>query len=72
MLKHTDLTRSRIQAFLEHELKPNLYGERVPLRIEINENHVETQAEAESGPWKEVAPGYAYGPAYTVFWFRLS
>lgn len=72
MLKHTDLTRSRIKAFLQNGIKPNLYGERVPLKIEINENHVETQKEAESGPWKEVEPGYAYGPAYTVFWFRLS
>ena len=72
MLKHTDLTRSRIVAFLKTELQPRVFGERVPLKIEINENPATTQAEAEKGPWKEVLKGYAYGPAYTTFWFRLS
>ncbi len=72
MLKHTDLTRNRIQAFLVNELKPRLYGARSPLKIEINPNPCATQAEAESGPWTEVGHGYEYGPAYTTFWFKLS
>lgn len=72
MLKHTDLTRNRVRAFFRQVLQPNLHGERMPLRIEINENPVATQAEAEAGPWKEVSKGYEYGPAYTTFWFRLS
>jgi alpha-mannosidase len=72
MLKHSDLTRRRISAFLKSELRPRLYGERSPLKIEINETPCATQGEAEGGPWKEVAKGYAYGPAYTTFWFRLS
>ena len=72
MLKHSDLTRNRIHAFLRQELKPRLQIDRMPLKIEINVNPCATQAEAELGPWKEVAKGYEYGPAYTTFWFRLS
>ncbi|RYG25367.1 hypothetical protein EON82_07355, partial [bacterium] len=72
MLKHTDLTRNRIAAFLKAELKPRVFGEREPLKIEINENPCATQSEAEAGPWREVEKGFAYGPAYTTFWFRLS
>ena len=72
MLKHTELTRSRIVAFLKNDLEPRIFGERASLRIEINETPAKTQAEAEAGPWREVEKGYAYGPAYTTFWFRLS
>jgi len=72
MLKHSDLTRNRISAFLKYELKPRLQGERTPLKIEINRNPCATQAEAENGLWQEVSHGYEYGPAYTTFWFRLS
>ncbi|MDR3691701.1 MAG: glycoside hydrolase family 38 C-terminal domain-containing protein [Fimbriimonas sp.] len=72
MHKHTELTRNRIHAFLRNELKPRLYGDRRPLKIEINSRPCETQFEAKEGPWTEVAHGYEYGPAYTTFWFRLS
>jgi alpha-mannosidase len=72
MLKHTDLTRRRIAAFISSELQPRIYADRQPLKIEINENPCESQDEAEKGPWKEVHAGYEYGPAYTIFWFRLS
>ncbi len=72
MLKHTDLTRNRIQSFLQTELKPRIYGERSALKIEINTNPCENQHEAMKGPWVEVTKGYQYGPAYTTFWFRLS
>src|SRR5579884_1494007 len=72
MLKHSDLTRRRVNSFLTHELRPRRYGPRSPLKIEINETPCATQAEAEKGPWREVSKGYAYGPAYTTFWFRLS
>lgn len=38
----------------------------------MNENPAKDQNEAAKGPWKEIQPGYAYGPAYTTFWFRLT
>lgn len=72
MLKHTDLTRRRISNFIASELKTRIHADRFPLKIEINENPCETQEEAKAGPWKEVGSGYEYGPAYTVFWFRLT
>src|SRR5579862_5733199 len=72
MLKHTDLTRRRIAVFISSELKPRIYVDRAPLKIEINETPCECQPQAMAGPWKEVQPGYQYGPAYTVFWFRLT
>ncbi|MGV3617573.1 MAG: alpha-mannosidase [Fimbriimonas sp.] len=72
MLKHTDLTKRRVASFLRHELKPRVHSAHHPLRIEINENPCATEVEAAAGPWKEVEKGYAYGPAYTTFWFRLT
>jgi len=72
MLKHPDLTRNRVSAFLHSVLKPNLTGARHPLRIEVNDQPCATQREAMKGPWREVQRGFAYGPAYSTFWFRLS
>jgi alpha-mannosidase len=72
MLKHPDLTLRRIRAFLKNELKPGVYGERSALQIEFSESGAETQREAIKGPWKAVEPGFQYGPAYKVFWFRLT
>ncbi|MBN9501786.1 MAG: hypothetical protein BGO01_06265 [Armatimonadetes bacterium 55-13] len=72
MLKHPDLTRRRIGQFLTTELEPRIHGETAPLKIEINEEPVATQNEAKKGTWREVQPGFEYGPAYTTFWFRLT
>ncbi|RYG41803.1 hypothetical protein EON79_20120, partial [bacterium] len=72
MLKHPQITRRRLTQFLRGTLLPAVEGERLSLRIETNPNPVATAAEAETGPWKEVTRGYAYGPAYTVHWFRIS
>jgi alpha-mannosidase len=72
MLKHPEITRRRLDLFLKQDIAPRLYGERTPLRIEINEKPAKDQNEAMKGPWKEVKPGHRYGPAYTTFWFRLT
>ncbi len=72
MLKHTSITRRRIDSFVQHQLKQLIYGEEHPLKIEINESSCATQNEAKKGTWQEVESGYKYGPAYTVFWFRVS
>lgn len=71
MLKHHDITLRRANAFY-NELKSRIYGETHPLKIEINETPCKDQVEAEAGPWKEIGHGYEYGPAYKVFWFRLT
>jgi alpha-mannosidase len=72
MLKHSNLTRSRIEQLLANEIKPRILGSRSPLKIEINTKPCASQSEAELGPWEPVFSGYEYGPAYTTFWFRLS
>lgn len=72
MLKHPDLTRRRVQAFLNSTLKPSIFGATCPLKMEFNASPAKDQAEAAGGEWSEVGKGFAYGPAYTVFWFRLS
>ncbi|MEZ0325250.1 MAG: alpha-mannosidase [Fimbriimonas sp.] len=71
MLKHPDLTLRRVQSFLQHELKPRIYGDRHPLKVEFSENRSENQKGAKAGPWVEVETGFRFGPAYTNFWFRL-
>ncbi len=72
MLKHPEITRRRIEQFLQAQLKPRLTGDSAQLQIEINRTPAESQAEAQKGPWEKVSEGFAYGPAYTVFWFRLT
>lgn len=72
MLKHPEITRRRLDLFMKQDIVPRLYGERAPLKIEINEKPAKDQNEAMKGPWKEVKPGHKYGPAYTTFWFRLT
>src|SRR5512146_616816 len=72
MLKHPEITRRRLDLFLKQDIVPRLYGERSPLKIEINESPAKDQKEAIKGPWREVGPGFQYGPAYTTFWFHLT
>ncbi|HTQ10005.1 MAG TPA: alpha-mannosidase, partial [Fimbriimonadaceae bacterium] len=72
MLKHPEITRRRLDLFLKQDIVPRLYGERVPLKIELNENPAKDQKEAMKGPWREIQPGHRYGPAFTTFWFRLT
>lgn len=72
MLKHSDITKRRIRAFIEHDLRPAIQLDSHPLTIEVNENECRDEQEAQSGPWKEVSKGYTYGPAYRSRWFRIS
>jgi alpha-mannosidase len=72
MLKHPELTQGRIASFIRNDLKPRIYAERAPLKIEVNRIPCETEQEARQGPWEEVERGFRYGPAYKVFWFRLT
>ena len=51
MLKHPEITRRRVDAFLSQQLRPLVYGEEHPLEIEFNPNPCATQKEAEKGPW---------------------
>jgi len=72
MLKHFDLTRQRLQVFLETVLRPAIRVAEHPLKIEFNPEPAANDAEAARGPWTEVGAGFRYGPAYRTVWFRLS
>lgn len=72
MLKYPAITRRRIESFVKNQLKPLIYGEEHPLKIEMNTSPSSTQNEAKKGTWREVESGFKYGPAYTVFWFRIT
>lgn len=72
MLKHTQLTLSRINQFIEAQLEPELLGERCPLEADFCAvSHTSEAQVAKFGPLKPVKPGFKWGPAYKVVWFRL-
>lgn len=73
MLKHAKLTTDRIKQFIAHELQEKLITHRTPLRIEFSAAaHRDASEARKSSDWREVGEGFAYGPAYTTFWFRLT
>lgn len=71
MLKHPDLTRRRVSQFLEHQLKPSVYGVRTPLEIAYDGTAHPDETRARQGDYATVAPGFQWGPAYREAWFRL-
>lgn len=72
MLKHTSLTRRRIEQFIQHELEPKILRDKEPLTVEFCDVPHDDQNAAMTGPWTKVEPGFQFGPCYTTFWFRIS
>jgi len=73
MLKHSDLTIRRIQQFIERHVVGRVELDHSPLEIEFCpvDHKSETDARS-SGPWQSIEPGFRYGPAYRVVWFRVT
>ncbi|MCC7101780.1 MAG: hypothetical protein IT206_01730, partial [Fimbriimonadaceae bacterium] len=72
MLKHPDLTLNRILRVHQQLIQDQLIGERREWDVEMLNQPCATEKEArEAKGWKAVRPGYQYGPAYRVFWFRV-
>ncbi|MBI3722185.1 MAG: hypothetical protein HY248_06485, partial [Fimbriimonas ginsengisoli] len=71
MLKHPEITRRRIDAFYQSELRDRLIVDRAPLSLEIADVCASTPVDAASWPWQPAAPGLRYGPAYRAWWFRV-
>ncbi len=71
MLKHPELTTTRIEQFLSQTLEPMLYLGNAPLSIEFCAQEWATESEAKKGRFVKVQPGFQWGPAYKVAWFRL-
>lgn len=72
MLKHTELTIKRVEQFIKRELEGHIHPDSEPLEVEWCPVPHFTQRDAEAGPWQKVETGHRYGPAYKVFWFRVS
>jgi alpha-mannosidase len=72
MLKHPDTTRKRIRLFYEQDLLLNVTKRLTDLKIEVCDVPHANSKKAKAGPWAEVAKDFAYGPAYTTFWFKLT
>ncbi|MBL8047067.1 MAG: alpha-mannosidase [Chthonomonas sp.] len=71
MQKHPSLTIRRLDSFLAH-LKPQLIGEKAPVLVEFcPEPHADETTARKQGPWEAVEPGFKWGPAYRVVWFRV-
>lgn len=81
MLKHPDLTRQRIEQFLEHTLRPRLWRKQTALQAAVyrpnegkrdyREMHIEP-AKAAGFEYKPVESGYKWGPIWSDAWFRLT
>ncbi len=71
MLKHTDLTRKRIEQFVKYELEEKLVIDSELLEIWHCDQPYTSQTEAEAGKWTKVEPGFKFGPAYSTSWFRV-
>ncbi|MFQ3587899.1 MAG: alpha-mannosidase [Fimbriimonadaceae bacterium] len=72
MLKHPQLTESRIEQFVETGMASQIVLAESPLNVEFCGTAHPDQTSAEQGPWEPVQPGFRYGPAYRMVWFRVS
>lgn len=71
MLKHPALTLGRVEQFIRHELAPSVELAHAPLAAEFcPEPHPDAKSAAQ-GPWTPVEPGFSFGPAYRMVWFRV-
>lgn len=80
MLKHPELTRRRIESFLNETLKPHLWHTQLPLQAAIYQSAHETRdyrngsiapANAAGYDYTPIEPGFAWGPVWSDAWFRF-
>jgi alpha-mannosidase len=72
MLKHPGLTRDRIRQFMHRDVREKLVTDSLPLAAEFLQGDFAHQEEAESQQgWTSIEPGFAWGPAYSVGWYRV-
>lgn len=81
MLKHPELTRRRIESFLNETLKPYLWHTQIPLDAAIYQP-APTQRDYRTGtlnpseaadfPYAPIEPGFAWGPVWSDAWFRFT
>jgi alpha-mannosidase len=73
MLKHPALTRDRIFQFMNRELLDRIITETHPLECEFLTGDFANDEEAmKQEGWQKIEPGFCWGPAYTVGWYRVT
>ncbi|HZO87934.1 MAG TPA: alpha-mannosidase [Chthonomonadaceae bacterium] len=81
MLKHPELTRQRIEAFLKETLRSRLWHTQVPLEAAVYRPQGDPRdyrdlriapAEAARYEYTPVQPGFAWGPVWSDAWFRFT
>lgn len=80
MLKHPDLTRQRVHAFLTGTLQPRLWTHSVPMEAAVYRPeggrdyrtlHLESEKAAQYA-YSPIQPGYPWGPVWSDAWFLLT
>lgn len=72
MLKHPNLTETRIAQFIKHPLEIAILGPPHPLKTEFCQQEHPDQQQAMKGKYQNVEPGFRWGPAWKTVWFRCS
>lgn len=73
MLKHSALTLGRVKNVHQYLIKARLTGPRHPLTVQMCNHPCASEQEARARTdWFTPAVGHKYGPAYTIFWFRIT
>ena len=73
MLKHTNTTFSRIQQFIERELRERLVTDSIPLDSKFcMGNYPDEKSARSKGQWKKIQPGFKWGPAYREGWYTIA
>lgn len=71
MRRHPEQTDGRIRQFIERELRSRAISAHRPLRTEFAPGAFPDAAAADAeGDWREVEPGFRWGPAYAEGWYR--
>jgi alpha-mannosidase len=81
MLKHPEITQRRIEQFVQHTLRPQLWAESVPMEAAVYRPQGESPRDyremkidpvaAQRAEYTPVNPGYRWGPIWSDAWFRL-
>jgi alpha-mannosidase len=73
MLKHPKTTLDRARQFIERELLERLVCDDAALATQFCLGEFSDDATARrEGAWKEVQPGFKWGPAYREGWYRVT
>jgi alpha-mannosidase len=72
MQKHADITLRRCQSYLAHQLLPAVMKEGPRLQtLFLPGAFPDSGAALAAEGWREIEPGFCWGPAYSEGWYRI-